>query len=140
MRASAAMRSRATVLVVDDDPLMRDTTERILTNAHYRVVSAASVDEARSVWSSHHPEIALVDLELGGEPGSALLDEPWVRRLDTAVVVLTGSDDVDVANESFDHGASGYVVKPFRPNELLMQVSSALRRRDLERTVADHVV
>jgi putative two-component system response regulator len=140
MRASAALRSRATVLVVDDDPLMRDTTERILTNAHYRVVSAASVDEARLVWSSHHPEIALVDLELGGEPGSALLDEPWVRSLDTAVVVLTGSDDVDVANESFEHGASGYVVKPFRPNELLMQVSSALRRRDLERTVADHVV
>ena len=55
-------------------------------------------------------------------------------------MVLTGSDDVDVANESFEHGASGYVVKPFTPNELLMQVSSALRRRDLERSVADHVV
>jgi putative two-component system response regulator len=138
--ALVELRSRATVLVVDDDPRMRDSTGRILTNAHYRVVHAASVDEARAVWSTHHPEIALVDLELGGESGSALLDEPWVRRLDTAVVVLTGSDDVDVANESFEHGASGYVVKPFRSNELLMQVSSALRRRDLERTVADHVV
>ena len=90
-------------------------------------------------WIAHHPEVALVDLELGGEPGSALLDETWVRDLDTAIVVLTGSDDVDVANESFENGASGYVVKPFTPNELLMQVSSALRRRDLERAVADHV-
>ena len=130
----------ATVLVVDDDPLIRDSTERILKEAHYRVVQAASVDAARSVWGMHRPEVALVDLELGGVPGSALLDEAWVRDLDTAVVVVTGSDDVDVANESFEHGASGYVVKPFTPNELLMQVSSALRRLDLERSVADQVV
>jgi putative two-component system response regulator len=118
---------------------MRDAAERILKRAHYRVVQAASAGEARVAWIAHHPEVALVDLELGGEPGSALLDETWVRDLDTAIVVLTGSDDVDVANESFENGASGYVVKPFTPNELLMQVSSALRRRDLERAVADHV-
>jgi putative two-component system response regulator len=130
---------RATVLIVDDDDRMRDATERILKRAHYRVVQAASAREARSAWTAHHPEVALVDLELGGESGSALLSETWVRDLDTAVVVLTGSDDVDVANESFEHGASGYVVKPFTPNELLMQVSSALRRRHLERAVADHV-
>jgi putative two-component system response regulator len=125
---------------VDDDPLIRDSTERILKEAHYRVVQAASVDAARSVWGMHRPEVALVDLELGGVPGSALLDEAWVRDLDTAVVVVTGSDDVDVANESLERGASGYVVKPFTPNELLMQISSALRRRDLERSVADQVV
>jgi putative two-component system response regulator len=118
---------------------MRDAAERILKRAHYGVVQAASAGEARVAWIAHHPEVALVDLELGGEPGSALLDETWVRDLDTAIVVLTGSDDVDVANESFENGASGYVVKPFTPNELLMQVSSALRRRDLERAVADHV-
>ncbi len=118
---------------------MRDAAERILKRAHYRVVQAASAGEARVAWIAHHPEVALVDLELGGEPGSALLDETWVRDLDTAIVVLTGSDDVDVANESFENGASGYVVKPFTPNELLMQVSSALRRRHLERAVADHV-
>jgi putative two-component system response regulator len=130
---------RGTVLIVDDDDRMRDATERILKRAHYRVVQAASAGEARLAWTAHHPEVALVDLELGGEPGSALLDEAWVRDLDTAVVVLTGSDDIDVANESFERGASGYVVKPFTPNELVMQVSSALRRRQLERSSADHV-
>jgi putative two-component system response regulator len=130
----------ATVMVVDDDPQIRDTTERILKAAQYCVVQAASAAEARSVWDMHHPEVALVDIELGGEPGSVLLDETWVRRRETAIVVLTGSDDVDVANESFERGASGYIVKPFTPNELLMQISSALRRRDLERSVADQVV
>ena len=130
---------RATVLIVDDDDLMRDATERILKRAHYRVVQAATACDARLLWEEHHPEVALVDLELGGEPGSALFDETWVRDLRTAVVVLTGSDDVDVASELFERGASGYVVKPFTANELLMQVSSALHRRHLERAVADHV-
>jgi putative two-component system response regulator len=130
---------RATVLIVDDDPRMRDATERILQKAQYRVVQAASVKEARACWAMHHPEVALVDLELGGEPGSALLDETWVHNLDTAVVVLTGSDNVEMANQSFEHGACGYVVKPFTPNELLMQVSSALRRRHLERLTAGNV-
>jgi putative two-component system response regulator len=141
-RASRAtgLGCRATVLIVDDDPAVRDVTERILKGAHYAVVQAASADEARAAWTIHRPEIALVDLELGGEPGSALLDETWVRHLETAVVVLTGSDDVDVASASFDRGASGYVVKPFTANELLMQISGALRRRDLERAVAVHVV
>ncbi|MFZ0128226.1 MAG: HD domain-containing phosphohydrolase [Candidatus Dormiibacterota bacterium] len=127
------------MLVVDDDSGMRDAAERILKRARYRVVQAASAGEARLAWIAHHPEVALVDLELGGESGSVLLDETWVRDLDTAIVVFTGSDDVDVANQSFENGASGYVVKPFTPNELLMQVSSALRRRHLERAVADHV-
>jgi putative two-component system response regulator len=130
---------RATVLVVDDDPLMRDATERILRKARYRVVQAGSVEEARACWARHHPEVALVDLELGGEPGSALFGETWVSNLDTAVVVLTGSDNIDVANESFERGAWGYVVKPFTPNELLMQVSNALRRRHLERSMAGNV-
>jgi len=137
--APAVSAGRATVLIVDDDDRMRHATERILKRAHYRVVHAATADEARLAWAEHHPEVALVDLELGGEPGSALLHEAWVRDLQTAVVVLTGSDDVDVANESFEHGASGYVVKPFTPNELLMQVNSALRRRHLERAAAGHV-
>ena len=127
------------MLIVDDDFRTRDATERILKRAHYRVIQAATADEARMAWTEHHPEIALVDLELGGEPGSALLEETWVRTLETAVVVFTGSDDVDTANNSFEHGASGYLVKPFTPNELLMQVSSALRRRHLERAVANQV-
>jgi putative two-component system response regulator len=138
-RVSIATTPRATVLIVDDDLVVRETTRRVLERAHYTVVPACSVDEARLLWERHHPEVALVDLELGGERGSVLLKEGWVRRFDTAIVMLTGSDDVDVAEASFEQGASGYIVKPFTPNELLMQVSSALRRRRLERSSADQV-
>jgi putative two-component system response regulator len=102
-------------------------------------VQACSANDARLLWERHHPEVALVDLELGGERGSVLLKEEWVRSFDTAIVMLTGTDDVDVAEASFEQGASGYIVKPFTPNELLMQVSSALRRRRLEQASADQV-
>ncbi len=136
---STAPIPRATVMIVDDDPAMRDCVADILKTAHYLVIHAASVGEARQCWTEHRPLVAVVDLELGSESGSALLDEQWVRGLDTAVVALTDSDDIDIADESFEHGASGYLVKPFTANELLMQVSNALRRRRLERAVADQV-
>lgn len=139
-RRALGVAPRATVMIVDDDPLIRETTGRILKRAHYLVVQAANTDEARLLWERHHPEVALVDLELGGEPGSALLREPWVRGFDTAIVVLTGSDDVNIAETSFEEGASGYVVKPFTSNELLMHVSSALRLVRLERSYADQVL
>src|ERR1700730_2062469 len=117
---------------------MRSLADRLLTAAHYLVVQASSVEEARSLWDQHRPEVALVDLSLAGEPGSTLLKEKWVRDIDTVVVVLTGSDDLDLADEAFEQGAYGYLVKPFTTNELLMQVSSALRRRRLERAVFDN--
>jgi putative two-component system response regulator len=124
---------------VEDDPTTRRVVVAILKMAGYVVAEAGSVEEARSLWDQHRPEVALVDLDLGGEPGSALLEEEWVRHLDTAVVMLTGSDDLGMADEAFEHGAYGYVAKPYAPNELLMQVSSALQRRRLERSVTDHV-
>jgi putative two-component system response regulator len=130
---------RETVLIVEDDPAMRALTERILHKAGYVVVQAASADEARLLWEIHRPQVALVDLNLGGESGSALLEEGWVSQHETAIVVVTGSDNIEAAENAFEHGAAGYVVKPFRPNELLMQVSSAVRRRRLERSVADQV-
>jgi putative two-component system response regulator len=134
-----ARTTRATVLIVDDDPLMRESTERVLVRARYAVVQACNVDEARLLWAIHRPEVALVDLELGGVSGSALLAEEWVRSFDTAIVMFTGSDDVNIAETSFERGASGYLVKPFTPNELLMQVTNALRRRRLERSFVDQV-
>ncbi len=119
--------------------MMRETVARILTKASYGVVKACSAAEARSLWDQECPEVALVDVDLGGEPGLALLEEACVRHLDTAVIMLTGSDDLGEADASFARGAYGYVVKPFTPNELLMQVSNGLRRRRLERSVIDHV-
>ena len=62
-----------------------------------------------------------------------------MRSFETAIVICTGSDDVSVAETSFEQGASGYVVKPFSSNQLLIQVGSALRRRSLERSWADQV-
>ena len=130
---------RATVMVVEDDPATRRLAARILTRARYEVIEAETVTEARSLWDSHHPQVALIDLALPGERGSVLLEESWVKTLETVVIVVTGSDDIDLADEAFEHGAYGYVVKPYTPNELLMQVSSALRRRHLERGAMDQV-
>src|ERR1700730_9418779 len=75
---------------------------------------------------------------LPGDKGSVILDEDWVQDLETAVVFITAVDDVEVADDAFAHGAYGYMVKPYTTRELPMQVNSALRRRELENTVAYH--
>lgn len=125
--------------MVEDDATLRRVAVRTLQKAGYTAVEAGDVQEAREAWEAHHPEVTLLDLDLPGERGSALLDERWARELETVIIVVTGTDDIDNADNAFAHGAYGYVVKPYTRNELLMQVKSAIRRRELEHAVADQV-
>ncbi len=66
---SAGSIPRATVMIVDDDPIMCDYVAGILKTAHYLVIHAASVEQARSSWIRFRPKVAIVDLELGSEFG-----------------------------------------------------------------------
>ena len=68
-------------------------------------------------------------------PGTSGLElAPSIARHfpDTPVVMVTGVDDPDVARQAMACGAYGYIIKPFEPNELLIGVMNALRRRELE--------
>jgi cyclic di-GMP phosphodiesterase len=129
----------ATIMVVEDEPAVRRATARILEKHGYSVAEAGSVEEARKLWDEHRPDLALVDIGLPGAPGTALLDETWVQSRQTAVIMVSGSHELDVADDAFAKGAYGYVVKPFVANVLLMNVAAALRRQELERSVARHV-
>jgi putative two-component system response regulator len=129
----------ASVLVVDDEPTLRKLGTRILSKAGYLVREAGDVAEARAAAREQVPDVVLVDLGLPDEPGSVLLEEPWVKSGEAVVIMVTGSNDLNLADEAFAKGAYGYVVKPYRANELVMQVSSALRRRDLERSMRNQV-
>ena len=129
----------ATILIIEDEPALRRMTARILEKHGYSVVEAGSVEEARGLWAEYQPDLALVDIGLPGLPGTAVLDDPPVQTRETAVVMVSGSHELDVADQAFAKGAFAYVVKPFTPNVLLMNVAGALRRRELEQSVARHV-
>jgi putative two-component system response regulator len=128
------------VLVVDDDEAFRRSTARILAANGYVCVEAGSSAQARAVVEADQAVAAvLCDIRMPNGSGIDLLTELTADFPDLAVVMMTGVDDPRVAEIAFDVGAFGYVIKPFDANELVINLASALRRRDLETAQRDHV-
>lgn len=121
------------VLVIDDEPLIRDTLAEYLTGEGYDVATCASGEEALKRAEQRHFDAALCDVQLPGLDGIEVLDR--LRKLDPELFVLliTAYGTVESAVEAFQRGACDYLMKPI----LLDEVGSKLRRllatRDLVR-------
>jgi PAS domain S-box-containing protein len=123
---------RARILATDDRPEILRLIERTL-GGRYACEFAGSVEEARQKLSGDGGfDLALCDIQMPGESGLVLAEEIIREHPGTAVVLVTGEDDPEVAEQAFAFGAHGYLVKPFWPGQLLITAMSALRRRDLE--------
>jgi PAS domain S-box-containing protein len=123
----------ARILVTDDRPEMLKTINRALGET-YICEFAGSVDEAREKLFAGTFELALCDVHAAGELGLALTEEIIEDHPGTAVVLVTGEEDPEVARQAFALGVHGYLVEPLQPGQLLITVASALRRRNLEIT------
>jgi putative two-component system response regulator len=120
------------ILVVDDEHAARSVAGRIL-QAHYEVQFAADTTEARAKLMEGRTDLMLCDIHLPGETGMELVETLLSREEDDlAVVMVTGEDSTQTADRAFELGAYGYLVKPYRRGDLLITVSNALRRRQLE--------
>ena len=120
------------ILIVDDEPSVRTLLARLLGARGYDCVTAENAQEARRALEAEPIALVLSDVNMPGESGLELANEVLLGYPETAVVMVTGLDDRSSAEEALAHGAYGYVVKPFRTNELLINVVNALRRRTLE--------
>src|SRR3954449_9528827 len=120
------------VLVVDDDPSVRRLIARVVGAGGQPVETAANAAEARRLLASRDFAVVVADLAMPGEPGISLVR--WIRgeHPDVAVLIATGTNDADVADAALELGAYGYLTKPFKHNELTINVAGALRRRRLE--------
>lgn len=139
MSAEPATQARPWILVLDDEEGMRGILSRVLGKAGYGCVAAGEVAAARTALREQPFDLVLCDITLSGESGLDLLRELNHDLSDVAVVMVTGIDDPAVASIAISLGAYGYLVKPFTPNEVVIQVDSALRRRELERVRRLHV-
>jgi putative two-component system response regulator len=120
------------ILLVDDETAILRTLHRILDRQGYECSMAKSATEARKLLDSETFDLILSDVNMPGESGIELLEEVAGKYPDTATVMVTGNDDRFLAERALAMGAYGYVIKPFEPNEILIDVSNALRRRSLE--------
>lgn len=120
--------STLSALVVDDEVQMRRLLRITLEAAGYRVLEAASGQEALAEAAMKRPDIVLLDLGLPDLDGLSVLRR--LREWSTApVVVLTVRDGEDDKIAALDGGADDYVCKPFAAGELLARLRAALRRR-----------
>ena len=121
------LRSRPKILVVEDDPGIRQLLVDILMDDGYEVRAVADGDGALAATGSFRPNLVLLDGELPGVDGWAV-----ARRLrqtsDLPIVFVTGSDSRDRVRAGFDAGGDDYVIKPFDPQELSSRVKAILRR------------
>lgn len=117
------------MLVVDDEDQVRAVLCRLLERDGYACSTAAGPSEARSRLADDSFDLLLCDLRMPDGSGLDLLKEIPSRSPGTAVVVVTGVDDLETARTALQHGALDYVMKPFRANEVLISVANALNRQ-----------
>jgi putative two-component system response regulator len=120
------------ILVVDDEPEACHLHRRILERAGYDCVEAGGAPEARRLLQEDDFALLVADVNMPGESGLDLARHVLAEHPATAAIMVTALDDTEVAQAALASGAYGYVIKPFTPNELIIAVANALRRRGLE--------
>jgi DNA-binding response OmpR family regulator len=118
----------STVLVVDDEPIVRDVVARYLERDGHRIISAADGEEARGLIEREAPSLVVLDVMLPGDTDGLALCR-WIRATsDLAVILLTARGDETDRIVGLELGADDYVTKPFSPRELATRVRTVLRR------------
>jgi DNA-binding response OmpR family regulator len=119
--------TQPTILIVDDEPIVRDVVARYLEHDGYAILEAGDGDEARAQIEAASPSLVVLDVMLPGTDGLSLCR--WIRtRGDVPVIMLTARGDEADRIVALDLGADDYVTKPFSPRELAARVRSVLRR------------
>lgn len=115
------------VLVVDDDPVIREMLTEYLASHGYDVAVADGGRSMRAEIERNLPDVILLDLQMPGEDGLTLAR--YLReRYDVGIIMVTGNGEVVDRIVGLEIGADDYVTKPFDPRELLARVKSVLRR------------
>ncbi len=121
------MAAMTTVLVVDDEPIVRDVVVRYLQRDGFDTLEAGDGESARTLIENSSPQLVVLDVMLPGTDGLALCR--WIRsRGELPVIMLTARGDEADRIIGLELGADDYVTKPFSPRELAVRVRTVLRR------------
>jgi len=117
------------LLVIDDEPVIRDGVRRILESAAFHVETFASGHAALERIKQQTFDLVITDLKMPGISGTEVLKVIKEIQPDLPVIFITGYASVDSAVEAMKLGASDYIAKPFTPEEMLSTVKLALEQR-----------
>jgi two-component system phosphate regulon response regulator OmpR len=120
------------ILVVDDDPRLRDLLRRYLGEQGFNVYVAENAPSMNKLWVRERFDLLVLDLMLPGMNGLDLLKVLRRERQDIRVLILTALSEEEDLLAGFQAGADDYMSKPFSPRELVARVEAQFRRRDAD--------
>lgn len=118
----------AKILVVDDDPAIRNLIHRFLSQKNYQIESAGDGKTAISIFEQFNPDLVILDVNLPDATGYSLCKE-MQSRTNVFVLLLTSRTDPKDKVTGFEGGADDYLTKPFDLQELQYRVGAILRRQ-----------
>ena len=122
------MSEKATIMIVDDEPEVREVLEEYFSTHGYCAIGAEHAGVARTLAQERPIDLALIDIHMPGEDGLSLARHLRERYSTMAIVILTSAGMVIDRIIGLEMGADDYVAKPFDPRELLARIKSVLRR------------
>jgi DNA-binding response OmpR family regulator len=121
------MEAEARVLVVDDEPMVRDVLSRYLEQSGFEVEAAGDGERALAAFDAHPPDLVLLDLMLPRVDGFEVFRRIRARN-SSPVIMITARGQTTDRIAGLEIGADDYVTKPFSPAEVVARVRSVLRR------------
>ncbi|CAN5202973.1 sigma-54 dependent transcriptional regulator [soil metagenome] len=125
----------ANILVVEDNPTMREGLEQMLSRAGHQVVVAPNGEHALGACRSQPIDLVITDFKMDGMNGLELLGAIRGERLasDPEIMLITAFGTIDIAVEAMKQGAVDFITKPFDSDEFKVKVERSLRTRELKR-------
>jgi DNA-binding NtrC family response regulator len=125
------MISNSTILIVEDEDLMRGIIAGMMRDSGFRVLEASSGEQALEIFAAESPALTISDIAMGKMDGIELLDR--IKQLDSEalVIMITAYSSVETAIAALRKGAYDYITKPFINENIIQTVRNALRQREL---------
>ena len=123
------MAKKGSILVCDDEEIMRDVLETVLSAAGYKVDLAKTGEEALEVYEEKSFDVVLMDVSMPGVGGLTALEELIKLDKDAVVLMITAFATFDTAVSAWEKGASGCIRKPFQNEQILALVAKGIRKR-----------
>ena len=125
--------ARGHVLVIDDEPDIRESLETLLTSEGYRVDLAANAAEGMKRLEKSAFDLVLLDLMMPDKSGMQVLEEVRARDVETPIFLITAYGSIEVAVNALKRGANDYFSKPWDNEKLLIEIDRMISKRRLER-------
>jgi DNA-binding NtrC family response regulator len=126
------MAKKGSILVCDDEEIMRDVLDTILTSAGYKVDLARTGEEALEVYSQKFYDVVLMDVSMPGMGGLTALEELMKADPEAVVLMITAFATFDTAISAWEKGANGVIRKPFQNEQILGFVAKGIKKRRKE--------